>query len=143
MFSKLGIKKQFQDYPSLFIGSFELSPYQAIQAYQTIAADGFYTPLRSIREIKDIKGEIEFSYPYSIEQRIRPEPVALLKFAMKQTFERGTARGYPSKTIESWSAGGKTGTSGQSSKTLSSIRAGYMPPITIGSSFIRSSESPN
>lgn len=111
MFSKLGIKKQFQDYPSLFIGSFELSPYQAIQAYQTIAADGFYTPLRSIREIKDIKGEIEFSYPYSIEQRIRPEPVALLKFAMQQTFERGTARGYPSKTIESWSAGGKTGTS--------------------------------
>ena len=28
----------------LFIGSFELSPYQAIQAYQTIVADGFYSP---------------------------------------------------------------------------------------------------
>ena len=111
MFSKLGIKKQFQNYPSLFIGSFELSPYQAIQAYQTIAADGFYTPLRSIREIKDVKGEIEFSYPYSIEQRIRPEPVALIKFAMQQTFERGTARGYSSKDIQSWNAGGKTGTS--------------------------------
>ena len=111
MFSKLGIKRQFQNYPSLFIGSFELSPYQAIQAYQTIAADGFYTPLRSIREIKDVKGEIEFSYPYSIEQRIRPEPVALIKFAMQQTFERGTARGYSSKDIQSWNAGGKTGTS--------------------------------
>ena len=111
MFSKLGIDKQFQNYPSLFIGSFELSPYQAIQAYQTIAADGFYTPLRSIREIKDTKGEIEFSYPYSIEQRIRPEPVALLKFAMQQTFERGTARGYSSEDIRSWNAGGKTGTS--------------------------------
>ena len=111
MFSKLGIKKQFHNYPSLFIGSFELSPYQAIQAYQTIAADGFYTPLRSIREIKDVKGEIEFSYPFSIEQRIRPEPVALIKFAMQQTFERGTARGYSSKDIQSWNAGGKTGTS--------------------------------
>ena len=111
MFLSLGIDKQVPNYPSLFIGSFELSPYQAIQAYQTIAGDGFYSPLRSIRQIKDTKGEIEFSYPYSIEQRIRPEPITLLKFAMQQTFERGTARGYSSKQIKSWNAGGKTGTS--------------------------------
>ena len=111
MFSRLGIQKNVPNYPSLFIGSFELSPYQAIQAYQTIAADGFHTPLRSIRQIKDTKGELEFSYPYSIEQRIRPEPVALIKFAMQQTFIRGTARGYSQKDIQSWNAGGKTGTS--------------------------------
>lgn len=111
MFLNLGIQKAVPKYPSMFIGSFELSPYEAIQAYQTIAADGFYTPLRSIRQIKDTKGQLEFSYPYSIEQRIRPEPVALLKFAMQQTFIRGTARGYPLDKIESWNAGGKTGTS--------------------------------
>ena len=111
MFLDLGIEKQVPDYPSVFIGSFELSPYEAIQAYQTIAADGFYSPLRSIRQIKDTKGDIEFSYPYSIEQRIRPEPIALLKFAMQQTFERGTARGYTKKQIKNWNAGGKTGTS--------------------------------
>ena len=111
MFMNLGIQKSVPNYPSLFIGSFELSPYEAIQAYQTIAADGFYTPLRSIRQIKDTKGDLEFSYPYSIEQRVRPEPVALLKFGMQQTFIRGTARGYPLDKIESWNAGGKTGTS--------------------------------
>ena len=111
MFLSLGIDQQVPNYPSLFIGSFELSPYQAIQAYQTIAGDGFHTPLRSIRQIKDTQGEIEFSYPYSIEQRVRPEPIALLKFAMQQTFERGTARGYSSRQIQSWNAGGKTGTS--------------------------------
>ena len=111
MFLNLGITKDVPNYPSLFIGSFELSPYQAIQAYQTIASDGFYSPLRSIRQIKDTEGKIEFSYPYSIEQTIRPEPVALLKFAMQQTFERGTARGYSKKKIQLWNAGGKTGTS--------------------------------
>ena len=111
MFLRLGINKNVPNYPSLFIGSFELSPYQAIQAYQTIAADGFHTPLRSIRQIKDTKGDLEFSYPYSIEQRIRPEPIALLKFAMQQTFIRGTARGYSQNAIQSWNAGGKTGTS--------------------------------
>ena len=111
MFLNLGITKDVPNYPSLFIGAFELSPYQAIQAYQTIASDGFYSPLRSIRQIKDTEGKIEFSYPYSIDQTIRPEPVALLKFAMQQTFERGTARGYSKKQIQLWNAGGKTGTS--------------------------------
>ena len=111
MFQNLGITRDVPNYPSLFIGSFELSPYQAIQAYQTIASDGFYSPLRSIRQIKDTEGKIEFSYPYSIDQTIRPEPVALLKFAMQQTFERGTARGYSKKQIQLWNAGGKTGTS--------------------------------
>jgi penicillin-binding protein 1B len=110
-FVKLGISKPIEMYPSLFIGSFEMSPFDAIQSYQAIAADGFYSPLRSIRDIKDLKGDIDLSYPYKIEQRIRPEPVHLLKFAMKQTFISGTARGYPRKKIESWQAGGKTGTS--------------------------------
>ena len=110
-FSKLGISKTIERYPSLFIGSFEMSPFDAIQSYQVIAADGFYSPLRSIRDIQDLRGEIDLSYPYKIEQRIRPEPLHLLKFAMKQTFISGTARGYPRKKIESWQAGGKTGTS--------------------------------
>jgi len=110
-FNKLGISKSIERYPSLFIGSFEMSPFNAIQAYQVIAADGFYSPLRSIRDIKDVRGDIDLSYQYKIMQRIRPEPVHLLKFAMKQTFITGTARGYPRKTIESWQAGGKTGTS--------------------------------
>ena len=111
MFLDLGIQKEVPNYPSVFIGSFELSPYDAIQAYQTIAGDGFYTPLRSIRQIKDTDGEIELSYPYSIEQRVRPEPISLIKFAMQQSFVRGTARGYSKKQIEMWNAGGKTGTS--------------------------------
>ncbi len=110
-FNNLEISKSIEEYPSLFIGSFEMSPFEAIQAYQVIAADGFFSPLRSIRDIKDIKGDIDFSYPYKIQQRMRPEPIYLLKFAMKQTFISGTARGYPRTKIESWQAAGKTGTS--------------------------------
>ena len=111
IFNKLEISKSIERYPSLFIGSFEMSPFEAIQSYQVIAADGFYSPLRSIRDIKDLKGNIDLAYPYEIEQRLRPEPIHLLKFAMKQTFISGTARGYPTKNLESWQAGGKTGTS--------------------------------
>ena len=107
----LGIKKEVPHYPSFFIGSFEMSPFEVIQAYQTIASDGFYSPLRSIREITDLKGNTNLRYPYVIEQRLRPEPINLIKFAMQQTFIKGTARGYSLKKINLWDAGGKTGTS--------------------------------
>ena len=110
-FQALGIDEDVPYYPSLFVGAFEMSPIQAIQAYQTIAGDGFYSPLRSIRQIKDIEGNLELGYPYKIEQRFRPEPIYLLKFALGQTFTRGTARGYSKKKITKWHAGGKTGTS--------------------------------
>ena len=110
-FKSLGIKKKIPQYPSLYIGSFEMSPFEVIQAYQTIASDGFYSPLRSIRDITDIEGKSALSYPYKIEQRFRPEPIYLIKFAMQQTFIRGTARGYKQSTIDKWNVGGKTGTS--------------------------------
>ena len=110
-FKSLGIEKAVSRYPSLYIGSFEMSPFDVVQAYQTIASDGFYSPLRSIRDITNINGESALSYPYKIEQRFRPEPIHLIKFAMQQTFVKGTARGYSQKIIDKWNVGGKTGTS--------------------------------
>ena len=110
-FRDLGINKKPNEYPSLFVGAYELSPIEVIQAYQTISSNGFFTPLRAVREIKGMGGDNSFSYPNKMEQRFRPEPVHLLKFALSQTFVRGTARGYPKKTIGKWGVGGKTGTS--------------------------------
>jgi len=110
-FTKLGINKRIPNYPSIFVGSFETSPLQAIQAYQAIAADGFYSPLNSIRTVESSEDVLSLSYPYKVEQRFRSEPIYLLKFVLKQTFISGTARGYPLKVLEKWKVGGKTGTS--------------------------------
>ena len=51
VFNSLGIEKEIPNYPSLFIGSFEMTPIEMIQAYQTIASNGFFTPLRAVREL--------------------------------------------------------------------------------------------
>ena len=110
-FKNLGIEKDLPNYPSVFVGAFEMTPLEAIQAYQTIASGGFYSPLRSVREVKSSERELSLTFPHRIEQRFRPETIFLLKFILKQTFERGTARGYAKKRIEKWEAGGKTGTS--------------------------------
>ena len=110
-FAKLGIEKKIPKYPSIFVGSFEMTPLEAIQAYQTIASEGFYSPLNSIRTVESSGDVLSLSYPYKVEQRFRPEPIYLLKFVLKQTFISGTARGFSSRVIEKWKTGGKTGTS--------------------------------
>ena len=110
-FTKLGIKKKIPKYPSIFVGSFEMTPLEAIQAYQTIASEGFYSPLNSIRTVESSEDVLSLSYPYKVEQRFRPEPIYLLKFVLKQTFISGTAKGFSSRVIEKWKTGGKTGTS--------------------------------
>ena len=110
-FTKLGIEKKIPKYPSIFVGSFEMTPLEAIQAYQTIASEGFYSPLNSIRTVESSEDVLSLSYPYKVEQRFRPEPIYLLKFVLKQTFISGTARGFSSRVIEKWKTGGKTGTS--------------------------------
>ena len=110
-FTKLGIEKKIPKYPSIFVGSFEMTPLEAIQAYQTIASEGFYSPLNSIRTVESSEDVLSLSYPYKVEQRFRPEPIYLLKFVLKQTFISGTARGFSSRSVEKWKTGGKTGTS--------------------------------
>ena len=110
-FTKLGINKKIPKYPSIFVGSFEMTPLEVIQAYQTIASEGFYSPLNSIRTVESSEDVLSLSYPYKVEQRFRPEPIYLLKFVLKQTFISGTARGFSSRVIEKWKTGGKTGTS--------------------------------
>ena len=110
-FDKLGIKRNIKEYPSLFVGAFELTPFEAIQAYQTIASNGFSSPLSSIRSVENENKDLSFSYPLQIEQKFRNEPIFLLKFALQQTFIDGTARGYSKNIINKWNVGGKTGTS--------------------------------
>lgn len=110
-FNKLGIDKKIPNYPSIFVGSFEMSPLEAIRAYQTIASEGFHSSLNSVRKVESSEDVLSLSYPYQLEQRFRPEPIYLLKFVLRQSFISGTARGYSSKVIDKWKTGGKTGTS--------------------------------
>ncbi len=111
-FQRLGIEQKLSSFPSVFVGAFEMSPLQVTQAYHTIASDGFYTPLRSIRNIKDSQGNLEMLYPYKIEQRFRPEIIGLIRFAMERTFVSGTARkGFKLEQIKPLGLAGKSGTS--------------------------------
>ena len=87
----LKIENKLRGYPSEFIGSFELTPYEVIQSYQPIASKGFYSSLRAVREVTGPSGKFDLTFPHNIEQVLRPEPLHLLRFALMKTFEGGTA----------------------------------------------------
>lgn len=109
MLRRLGLRRPIKPYPSLLLGAVELSPIEVAQLYQTIAGNGFYTPLRAIREVVTPDGGQLQRYPLTVEQRVDPRAVLLLTRAMQEVARTGTARSLP-PAIARLGIAGKTGT---------------------------------
>jgi len=107
---RLGIGARINPYPSMLLGALEVPPVEALQMYQTIAANGYRTPLRAILAVVDQQGETLQRYPLEVEQVVPPEPVFLLTTALQQVTERGTARALQWLLPPTLTVAGKTGT---------------------------------
>lgn len=107
---RLGVEEALPQLPSLLLGAVELSPMQVAQAYSTIANAGFYTPLKSIREITDGKGRVLKRYPLRLEQRFSPDVMYLLDFALQQVIREGTGSAVREQFRPGVRPAGKTGT---------------------------------
>ncbi len=66
----LGVERDLPEVPSMLLGSRGLSVLEVAQYYQTIASDGFYTPLQAIRAVTSGAGERLTRYDIAIEQRV-------------------------------------------------------------------------
>jgi len=108
---RLGIERDFKMYPSVLLGSINLSPLEVAQMYQTIASGGFRIPVRGIRNVLDHEGKPLNRYALSVEERFDAASVYLLNYALKRALRKGTgrkvAKTLPSKMV----LAGKTGTS--------------------------------
>lgn len=105
----MGLAGEWEDYPSLLLGALESSPYQVAQLYQTFATDGFYTPLRSVREVVTANGERLQRYAFELEQRESPDTMFLINGVLQQVVSQGTAKRI-GQALPSLQAAGKTGT---------------------------------
>ncbi len=106
--TQLGVNRKIQPYPSILLGALELTPLEVAQMYQTLAGGGFYTPLRTIREILDAQGKPLQRYPLTVQQTVNPAAVFALNFALREVVERGTARAL--NGLIPVAVAGKTGT---------------------------------
>ncbi len=107
---RLGVSRPIQKYPSMLLGAIELSPLEVTQMYQTIAAGGFRTPLRAIREVTDAEGNPLTRYPLSVTQSLAPGPVYLIAHALTEVMRSGTGRGAYRRLPKNLVTAGKTGT---------------------------------
>ena len=108
---KLGVQRDIKPYPSLLLGSLELTPLEVAQMYHTLASGGFRTPLRAIRAVLTARGDPLTRYPLSVEKVVDAPYVYLLNTALQNVARNGTGRGVYNRLPESLVISGKTGTS--------------------------------
>ncbi|CAM3562595.1 penicillin-binding protein 1B [Vibrio aquimaris] len=108
---KLGVDPdEIRPVPSMFLGSFTLTPFQVAQMYQTLTNSGKRSPLSALRSVVDKEGKVLFQSLPRTSQTIDQQAAWLTTYAMKRGVLEGTGRYLNSQF--GWAAlAGKTGTS--------------------------------
>ncbi|MZI92567.1 penicillin-binding protein 1B [Vibrio sp. CAIM 722] len=108
---KLGVPHhEIRPVPSMFLGSFTLTPMEVAQMYQTITNSGRKAPLSALRSVLDLKGNVLYQSIPKVSQAVPQQAAWLTTYAMKRGVLEGTGR-YLQNHF-SWAAlAGKTGTS--------------------------------
>ncbi|MGO4999245.1 penicillin-binding protein 1B [Oceanisphaera sp. W20_SRM_FM3] len=106
---RMGVRQTIPAYPSLMLGTLELTPMEVNQLYLTLANQGLYQPLTSIRAIQDDKGELLYQHTAKATQVLDPDAGYLALYAMTRVVGGGTAAHlaarFPNRVMA-----GKTGT---------------------------------
>jgi penicillin-binding protein 1B len=110
---QLGIEADIPAVPSTFLGAIELTPLEVAQMYQSLAADGYSVPLRSVTAVLTPQGDILGRYPLRLMPLKRRDAVALINFALTRVVEEGTARQLHSLLGQDALIAGKTGTTNE------------------------------
>jgi penicillin-binding protein 1B len=107
---RLGLDRELPVFAASLLGANALSPLEAAQIYQTIAAGGFRTPLRAIREVLTADGQPLQRYALEVEQVIDPASLYLITVALQDVVRDGTARNLSGWLPSELQVAGKTGT---------------------------------
>ncbi|MGM0449923.1 MAG: penicillin-binding protein 1B [Pseudomonadota bacterium] len=107
---RLGMETEPPRYPSLLLGSVELTPLEVARMYQTIASGGFRVPLRSIRSVTTPDGEVLSRYDLELERVVEPGPMHLLHYTLQEVMREGTGSSVYNLIPDTLHTAGKTGT---------------------------------
>ena len=78
--------------------------------YQTLAGDGFSTPIKTIRAVIDSNNKQLQSYPFTVKQAIDPAATYIVNTMLQGVMHEGTGRTAYSYFPEDYGLVGKTGT---------------------------------
>jgi len=106
----LGVETDALPYPAVLLGSLSLTPIQVLQMYQTLADQGFYSPLYTIDSVQDEQNNSLQEYPVRVERRIDEGLVYLINANLQEVISTGTGRGLSHYLPNRYNLAGKTGT---------------------------------
>jgi penicillin-binding protein 1B len=107
---EMGVNREVDIFPSLLLGASSLAPIEVTQMYQTLAGDGFLTPLRGIRAVVADGGKQLQSYPFTVRQAIDPSATYIVNTMLQEVMRRGTGHAAYEDFPKDYGLVGKTGT---------------------------------
>jgi penicillin-binding protein 1B len=110
---QLGVDAEVPAVPATLLGAVELTPIEVTQIYQSLAAGGFSTPLRSVTAVLTPHGDILSRYPLRLMPLDNRDAVAVLNFALTRVVEEGTAKNLHAMLGNDTTIAGKTGTTNE------------------------------
>jgi penicillin-binding protein 1A len=123
---RLGIRQNLLAYPSLALGSFEVTPMEMTAAYSVLANQGLYYTPRLVERVRDAEGVLLEENPADPREAASPASSYVLLKMLEGVAERGTAARARSLGLR---IAGKTGTTNDHTDAWF---IGLTPRYTIG-----------
>ncbi|UOA08866.1 penicillin-binding protein 1B [Methylobacter sp. S3L5C] len=129
----MGVTRPLDLFPSLLLGAASLTPIEVTQMYQTLAGDGFSTPIKSIRAVVDTDGKQLQSYPFTVKQAVDPAATYIINTMLQEVMHEGTGRSAYSSFPENYGLAGKTGTTNDAKDSwFAGYTGDYLSVVWIG-----------
>jgi penicillin-binding protein 1B len=129
----MGVTRPVDLFPSFLLGAAELTPMEVTQMYQTLAGDGFSTPLRGIRAVVAANGERLQSYPFTVRQAVDPAATYIVNTMLQEVMREGTGRAAYSVFPYDYGLVGKTGTTNDSKDSwFAGYTGDYLSVVWVG-----------
>jgi penicillin-binding protein 1A len=129
--SRINIPTKVKPYPSIALGTCDLSMYEMLWGYTIFAGRGFSTKPYCISRIEDRNGNVIKRFDYSANRKEAISEITAYTMArmMQGPVDKGTARGMRTR-VGAAEMGGKTGTTDDNADAWF---MGYTPQLLAGS----------
>ena len=129
----MGVTRELDLFPSLLLGAASLTPIEVTQMYQTLAGDGFSTPIKTIRAVVDTDDKQLQSYPFTVRQAVDPAVTYIVNTMLQEVMHEGTGRTAYESFPKDYGLVGKTGTTNDGKDSwFAGYTGDYLSVVWIG-----------
>jgi penicillin-binding protein 1B len=129
----MGVTRELDLFPSLLLGAASLTPIEVTQMYQTLAGDGFSTPIKTIRAVVGTDDKQLQSYPFTVRQAVDPAATYIVNTMLQEVMHEGTGRTAYESFSKDFGLVGKTGTTNDGKDSwFAGYTGDYLSVVWIG-----------